>query len=204
MCLCVCLIPLSRSLVSISLHLSFSLLPFLTLASLLPPPSLQRAGSRLEAATSKKLTDPTKYTPKQYQFAHDVGSKPRSTKGTLSCGKRPDPFEVNKSLKEDIEDREDFNHTAKLDQLAWNKPQASRCGLPFGSKEDRFKQRATPPSPCVGSYHVDGPERFLSTFKTPTTPGAVSKPAFGATTPRPVLSTQRTTPSPNPGTYAVP
>ncbi|EGD80901.1 hypothetical protein PTSG_01488 [Salpingoeca rosetta] len=167
-------------------------------------PRDSKAGSRLEASTARPLTDPTKYSPKQHTFGHDVGSKPRSVRGTLTTGKRPDPFAVNKSLKEDIADRELLNHTARLDELSWNKPQTSQKVSPFGSQQDRFKATITPPSPCVGHYGVDGPEKFLSTYKTPTTTGSKAKPAFGATAPRPVLAKPKTTPTPCPGTYTVP
>eukprot|EP01147_Barroeca_monosierra_P000753 gene753-4045_t len=145
--------------------------------------------SRLEVGTQCQLNDSTKYSPKQYEFGYDLSSKPTSKKGTLSTGRRNDTFTIPKDT--DL-GSSSLGHTLRQDELCWNKPEAAKKYLPFGSHQVRFPKTVTPPGPCIGNYNIDGTEKFLSTCKTPTTSSSAKNPAFGATSPRSMLTATKT------------
>eukprot|EP00056_Hartaetosiga_gracilis_P020906 m.21850 g.21850 ORF g.21850 m.21850 type:complete len:186 (-) comp8767_c0_seq1:313-870(-) len=160
--------------------------------------------SRLGQSNNLITGDPMKY---KNATIHETGyhckTKPASKKGFLPQDKRKTLDSMtSKFQKEHAASHKFMNSAIKSDEEEWKKKSPNRATDSFGCRTGRWDPKKEDIKPSVGVYDVNTSHTLLSTSNKPTS-HSKTNPSFSSTSPRPVLTTTKTKPSPCPGAYNV-
>eukprot|EP00730_Choanoeca_flexa_P004386 TRINITY_DN11679_c2_g1_i1.p3 TRINITY_DN11679_c2_g1~~TRINITY_DN11679_c2_g1_i1.p3 ORF type:complete len:186 (+),score=21.28 TRINITY_DN11679_c2_g1_i1:3299-3856(+) len=159
------------------------------------------SGQRNAVALTYYSSDPGRYDLESTSFTEVIKTKPASKKsGTFGTSTRRAAFEMPSWKRELAETQDSLEPYQASDHLSWNRASPSQKSSQFGSQRSRFNkglfpEEQTADAPPVGAYEQKVQPKMSWKAKK------ACKPAFGATSPRPMLTQPKTEPGTCPGTY---